>query len=816
MSAHKSEKKNIFYRFATFVVDKRSLLFLIYILAGIFSVFSFSWVDVNEDNTSYLAEDTETRIGIEIMAEEFFASGTGRVMVDNVTKTQASQIASEIGEIEGIAMVTYTGDESSYKGAAALFDITFAGETDDEISLQAMDELKAYLEDYDAYIDSDVGYDMNQVLASEMLVIMAVASVIVLAVLLLTSQAYAEVLVLLITFLAAALINMGTNFIYGEISFVSNSVTVVLQLALAIDYAIIMCHRFSEERLSHGTREACILALSKAIPEIASSSLTTISGMAALMFMQFSLGADMGKVLIKSIIISLLSVFTLMPGLLMLFSKALIKTKHRSFIPRIDFWGRLMVKLRYVVPPIFLVVVIAAFVLSNNCPYAFGYSNLATTKMSETQIAEEKIKDTFGTQNIMAIIVPCGDYESEAAFLRELEACEEVNYTMGLANIEAMDGYTLTSALTTRQFSELTDMDIEVVQLLYTAYAVSHEDTGEIFNDINSYPIPIIDMFLYLTAEMESGFITLEGDMAKMLDEMGGQLKEALAQLQSDKHSRMVVSLDLPMEGEEVYSFMDTMHDIGEKYYGEGNVIIVGEATSARDLADSFARDNLMISILTAFFVMVILLFTFKSAGLPVLLILVIQGSIWINFSFPTLQKQNIFFMGYLIVSAIQMGANIDYAIVLSSRYLELKKVMSYKDAMVEAMNLAFPTVMTSGVILSSAGMLISFISTEPSIYTMGLCIGRGTMISMVLVLGVLPEILVLGDAIIEKTSFKVTLPELRHEMRGEISVNGRVRGMVHGYVDATIHGSIRGEVNAIVETDAVTLVNAVGEEESR
>ena len=813
MAAHKSENKNILVRIATFVVDKRSLFFLIYILAIIFSVFSLGWVTVNEDSTDYLPDNTETRLGIEIMAEEFFASGTGRIMVENVTAEQAQKIADDLAKIDGVAMVTFNNDESGYKGASALFDVTFAGETADEISLAAMNDIKEYLEGYDAYIDSDVGYDMNQMLLEEMSVIMVVAGILTLAVLLLTSQAYAEVLVLLMTFVAAAAINMGTNFIFKEISFVSNSVTVVLQLALAIDYAIIMCHRFTEERAIHDNRMACILALSKAIPEIASSSLTTISGMAALMFMQFGLGMDMGRVLIKSIIISLLSVFTLMPGLLMLFAGALQRTRHRNFIPRIDFWGKLTVKLRYVVPPIFLVVVISAFILSSNCPYAFGYSTLATTKMSETQLAEEKIKETFGTQNIMAIVVPSGDYESEAAFLKELEECEEVNYAMGLASIEAMDGYTLTSALTTREFSELTDMDIEIVQLLYTAYAVSNEDMGELFNDINSYPIPLIDMFLYLVEELEGGFITLDEEMASMLDELGGQLQEALNQLQSDKHSRMVVSLDLPMEGEEVYSFLDVIHSIGEKYYGEGNVIIVGEATSARDLADSFTRDNLLISVLTAVFVMIILLFTFKSAGLPVLLIVVIQGSIWINFSFPTLQQQNIFFMGYLIVSAIQMGANIDYAIVLSSRYLDLKKTMPYKQAMVEAMNLAFPTVMTSGVILSAAGLLISFISTEPSIYTMGLCIGRGTIISMILVLGVLPEILVFGDAIIEKTSFRVPLPELRQEIKGSMNVRGRVRGYVSGYVDANIHGTIRGEVRAMVETDSVKVLEEKAEE---
>ncbi|MBR5491283.1 MAG: MMPL family transporter, partial [Oscillospiraceae bacterium] len=167
----------------------------------------------------------------------------------------------------------------------------------------------------------------------------------------------------------------------------------------------------------------------------------------------------------------------------------------------------------------------------------------------------------------------------------------------------------------------------------------------------------------------------------------------------------------------------------------------------------------------------------------------------------------------YLIVSAIQMGANIDYAIVLSSRYLDLKKTMPYKQAMIEAMNLAFPTVMTSGVILSAAGLLISFISTEPSIYTMGLCIGRGTIISMILVLGVLPEILVFGDAIIEKTSFRVPLPELRQEIKGSMNVRGRVRGYVSGYVDANIHGTIRGEVRAMVETDSVKVLEEKNEE---
>ena len=184
-------------------------------------------------------------------------------------------------------------------------------------------------------------------LQSEMLVIVIIAAVIIVVVLTLTSRSYAEVPVLIMTFGAAALLNMGTNFLCGTISFISNSVTVILQLALAIDYAIILCHRFSDEHETLPTREACIAALSKAIPEISSSSLTTISGLAALAFMHFGIGRDLATVLIKAILFSMLCVFTLMPGLLVLFSKLIDKTRHKNLIPKITAVGKFDIKTRF-------------------------------------------------------------------------------------------------------------------------------------------------------------------------------------------------------------------------------------------------------------------------------------------------------------------------------------------------------------------------------------------------------------------------------------------------------------------------------------
>ena len=210
-----------------------------------------------------------------------------------------------------------------------------------------------------------------------------------------------------------------------------------------------------------------------------------------------------------------------------------------------------------------------------------------------------------------------------------------------------------------------------------------------------------------------------------------------------------------------------------------------------------------MISILSAFFVIVVLLFTFQSAGLPVLLIIVIQGSIWINFSFPTLTGEPLYFLGYLIVNAIMMGANIDYAIVISSHYQELKAHMPHKEAIIHALNAAFPTVFTSGTIMASTGLLIGNLSAQPVVSTMGSCLGRGTIISIFLVLFVLPAFLVLGDSIIERTSFKLKGIETKTKTAtGTVRVQGHVRGYINGVVDADIHGIIHGQLNASVSTD--------------
>ena len=795
-------KGNGMEKLATFIVDKRNLFFLLYIFALIFCAIATSWVKVEDDITTYLPDTTETRQGLTVMNDNFVTYGTANVMVSNITYDTALEIQEQLEDIDGVTTVDFDDTDEHYTNASALFSVSFDGEVGDAHAEQALQEIRDKLEGtYDTSIYSEVGYDSSADLQSEMVVIVIIAAIIIVLVLTLTSRSYAEVPVLIMTFGAAALLNMGTNFLCGTISFISNSVTVILQLALAIDYAIILCHRFSDEHETMPTREACIAALSKAIPEISSSSLTTISGLAALAFMHFGIGRDLATVLIKAILFSLLSVFTLMPGLLVLFSKLIDKTRHKNLVPKITAVGKFDVKTRFVIPPIFGVIIVAAAVFANLCPYCYTYTDLVTAKQSERQIAYQKIKNTFGSSNMVAVIVPSGDYESEGKILDELDGCAEVKSTMGLANIEAMDGYMLTDALTPRQLAEMADLDYEVAKALYGAYAVDHDEYGEIINGLDDYKVPIYDMFKFLEQEMHDGNITLSGDVQDTLDDLFDQLDEAQKQLQSEDYSRLVVYLNLPEETDETFAFVDKMHDIIGKYYTD-DYYVVGNTTSAMDLSSSFGEDNLLISVLSALFVILVLLFTFKSAGLPVLLIIVIQGSIWINFSFPYLQGESLYFLGYLIVNSIQMGANIDYAIVISSHYTDLKKVMRPKEAIVAALNESFPTIFTSGSILASAGILISVLTTNPVIAAIGTCLGRGTIISMLLVLLVLPQILILGDTIIERTSFEMKgVAGMTRTASGTMHINGRVRGYINGVVDADINGVLHGQFSANVAT---------------
>lgn len=752
----KRNKGNLMHRLCEIIVDKRNIIFVIILICAIFSVVAMGWVEVESDLSAFLPDESDSKQAVNVMNEEFTLYGTAQIMVANLTPEEAMEIKERLAAVKDVQMVDYAEDEAHYKNASACYTLTFKHIQSSAECTAALDSVKAELDGFDYYVSSDIGNPLEAVLNDEIVVIMIVAAISILSMLFLTSKSFMEVPVILVTFLAAMLFSMGTNFIFGKVSFVSNSVTSVLQLALSLDYAVIMINRFREERERLPLREAVIEALNHSLPEVFGSSLTTVGGLVAMMFMQFKLGPDMGKCLIKAILFAMLSVFVFMPGLLMVFGNLIIKTEHKSLVPKVSFIGKFAYASRKIVAPLFVVLIIAAMFISSACPFSYGYTSQNTTKMNDQTLAKKMISDNFGYTNMVALVVPTGDYEKEAKLLSELEEYDEVAYTMGLANTEAMDGYCLADGLTPRQFAELVDLDYEMSALLYTMYITENEGISGIITDVSTYKIPLIDLFMFVTEAVDPSTLNLDGDQAAMLSEAKDMMGNAKAMMVGENYSRMVVYLNLPEDSDETFSFIDKMEEIARSYYPDGEVYMAGNSTTAKDFKESFEVDNIVVTFISIITVLTVLLMSFKSLAMPVILILVIQGAIWINFSIPSIMNTPLFFLGYIIISAMQMGANIDYAIVIATRYKEMRKRFDKREAIIDTMNFAFPTVITSGLIMALTGLCIGYLSSEATISSLGINLGRGTIVSIILVLFVLPQLLLVGDGLIQKTTFSL------------------------------------------------------------
>ncbi len=747
------------HKLAKFIIDSRKIILVLFIALACLSVYTSQLTTVENDLYHFLPTDTETRRGLNAMDGEFTTYATADLMIEHISYDDALGLSQDIAELDGVRSASFDDTEEHYKSGTALITVNFAGTVNDDVSKTALEAVNALVgQRYDSEnvkLYTEVGTNFSSQLLGEMLIIGALSVVTVIILLLLTSRSYAEVPVLLITFAMAAAIQQGSNFLFKEISYVANSVTLILQLALAIDYAIILCNRFAEERQHFEAYDAAIEALSKAIPEISSSSLTTIGGLVAMTFMQFGLGGDLGKVLIKSILISMLTVFLLMPGLLLMFSRRIEKTKHRSFMPNINAIGRFAWRSHKIVPPVFIIIAAAAFFFSSMCPFSYNYSDDYPLRLNESQKAHQDIINTFGNNNMMALVVPAGDYETQAEMLDEISQLDNVTSVLGIASVKVAGDYRLGDKLSIAEFSELAGLDDTTASALFVFYAARHADYDQVESNMREYKVPLIDLFLFLHDIAEEGSIELSQDKLDMIESLYAQLADAKAQLQGEHYSRMLVYSGTPVQSNESYALISEIHGIAEEYYGD-DVYVTGDATAARDLKDSFSTDNIMVSALSALFVVIVIMFVFRSAGLSLLLIAVIQGSIWLNFSISYFTQSPVFFVGYLIVSAIQMGANIDYAIVVSNRYLDLRNQnVSRRKSIRLALNGALSTLITSGSILVIAGLLIGFISTESIISVIGLVLGRGTIISLLLVLFVLPQMLVWGDRFIMRTTLR-------------------------------------------------------------
>ena len=800
----KSETSGTLYRFSSFVVRARWAFIALFLVAMILCAVFIPMIEVKYDLSSYMPEDSKTNIALSLLKEQFDDKGMAYVMVKGVSEEQATELAGTIGSIDGVNMATFIpGSPTSYneESQSALFTVILDDYDSTEGAFAAVENIIDTLDEggYENYLTGQSAYSYFTRLETEdsMLKIGIVIVVAILLILLFTSRTYFELVPMLAVFGVSVLLNMGTNAIFPGISYISNLITIVLQLALSLDYSIILLHRFMEERQVYAdVKQALSVALSKGIVEILSSSLTTIAGLLALALMSLPIGVEIGLALAKGIVASLISVIFLMPALLSFSDKPLKKSEHKNFVPSVVKSSRAIVKARKVIVPLFLVIVVLAGVGQGFNTYSFNYNSGSMIVSGQDAIKEAG----FGTLNTLVVVVPReGGVEKEKQLIEaivedggEFDKDGIVNDTNinAIAYTEMM-GIGFGDCLTKAQIQE------SIAPLLGQAdlsgMGIKAEDIdamiGVLFDDYceqngitpaEDTSVMVADLLDYMTDDIGDSVVSLMGsklfaalkevgvkidfgapgllDKAETFYDMLAQVRFGIDNLRSADYSRITFTLDAGVEDEASFALIDRLYAGLGEYYEE--FYITGESVACYDMADYFEVDNMVVCLCTLGFILVILLFTFRNFSLPIILALAIQGGIWINFAIPFLAGNSVTFIGYLIITAIQMGATIDYAIVLTNRYRTTKHL--YPDrytAMAESENAVFSTIITSGSILTITGFALG-IAASGVVAQLGILLGIGTLASILIVLLILPSLLLVTEKLVEKTDF----PRLRRK----------------------------------------------------
>ena len=739
-------KKNFLVKLGDFIVNFRYLFLGLFVVLAVICTININNVKVNYDITSYLPDDTETKVGIDLM-KEFGELNQMQVLLTDISYDDAQEKADKIKNIDNVENVSFNNTKDYYKNNNALI-VVELGNVSDNTKDKVLSKIDNIVDDSEYYIyvensDDAVG-GMNTILI--------IVVIIIVAVLLFTSKSYFNVILAFIVFGISILLNMGSNFLLGEISYITKSIAIVLQLGLSLDYLIIFLNHYMKEVKDD---DNLILAVkktvTKSVKEIFASSLTTIAGLIAIVFMQLKIGGDIGIVMSKGIVCSMLTVILLLPCLLIIFNKPIMKLEHKSFVPNTKKLSQIILKSRKVLLSLFIIIVLLSIYLMGKYSYVYNVYSVKSITKSDTQIALDKIESNFGKHNRLVILVENKDkdYNKELELFNELSKNQNILSMTSIGSQEIGSNIYLGSKLDYNTLSQILNMTPELSLNLYKYYASENNELDKLIN-INDYKITVIDLIYFLKDNKDN--LPLEDDMKLTIDNYYNTINNSIALLESDNYSRFILELKTDVEGEETFELLDDIKDVTNKYYDSST--LVGESVSARDLSDTFSHDNLIITLITIVFIALILLFSFKSLGMTLLLILTIEGSILINFGITTLMGDNIFFMSYIVVSAIQMGATIDYAIVMSNRYLTLRNKMNKKEAMIGALTDSTPAIITSGLILTASGFLIGFISDSGVISSIGMALGCGTLISMICTIFILPAILHVCDKFIKITTF--------------------------------------------------------------
>ncbi len=674
----------------TYFVTKyrKSVVIIFSVLAVLSLVFSLL-VSVNYNLVDYLPKGAQSTNAIRIMEEEFGGKmPNARVMIKNVSVPEALEYKEKLATVSGVISVTWLDDmvgadtlgatpvefldpdllRNYYKDRSALYMIVI--ENGKEESTVA--SIREIIGDENALAGHGVDTAASQEMSTtEVRNAMIILVPVIIIILILATDSWIEPLLYLITIGIAVVINMGTNAFVPQISFITQTISPVLQLAVSLDYAIFLLHSFREQSATHEPVEAMRLAIKSALLSVSASAATTVIGFLALTTMRFGIGSDLGLNLVKGILLSFISVMIFLPAFTLICHKLIDRFRHRRLLPDFQRAGLLLLKLRVPFLILAVTIVIPCFLAQSNSGFLYGLGSI--TKASRAGEDALQIKERFGNENTLALLIPKGDPGREAVL------CE------ALAKLPRITGV--------------------------TAYVTA------------------------VGAELPSEYVP----------------KEIAQQFYSDQYARVVLTADMAEEGTETFQTVEEIMNTAGQYYD--SYYLAGQSATVYDMKDVITIDTNIVNLVAIAGIFLVLFLSFRSLTIPLFLVFTIETAIWINLSFAYFNDQPLNFIGYLVISTVQLGATVDYAILLTNRYLQNRKELAKKEAMLATLAGNLEALIISAAILATAGFILAATSSNPIISELGILLGRGTTLSFLMVVGVLPALLLIFDQVIQKTT---------------------------------------------------------------
>lgn len=680
-------------KFGRGVVKLRVPILIVSVLLLIPSIFGFLSTRINYDILSYLPSDIETMKGQDIMLDEFGKGGFSLVMLDGMDDKDVEKVKEKIEKVDHVCDVLWydtLADVSLPKEVlpddiydffntdnSTMMAVFFDEATSADGSLEAVKEIRSIAGEQ-CFVSgmSSVVEDIKDLTMQEAPMYVVIAVILTSIILALTMDSFLIPLFFMLSVGMAIVYNMGTNFIQGEISFITEALAAVLQLAVTIDYSIFLWHSYKEEKEKHpgDNKEAMAVAIGKTITSVVSSSITTVAGFLALCFMSYELGMDMGIVMAKGVVIGVICCITVLPSMILVFDKALEKTMHKDLVPSLEKPSKFIIKHHAAFIVLFIVVLIPAVYGQINTNV---YYNLTDTlpKDLNSVIANTKLDEEYNMATTHMLLVDADMKPKEVnSMLDEMGKVDGVSFSMSLDTL--------------------------------IGPSIPREIVPESVTKI----------------------------------------------LKSDKWQLMLIGSEYKVASDEENAQIDELSKILKSYDKDG--MLIGEAAATKDLIDITDHDFKVVNIVSIAAIFIIILIALRSVSLPIILVVVIEFAITVNMGVPCFTNTTIPFIASVVIGTIQLGATVDYAILMTTRYKTERNAGKDKhEAVTIALSTSMKSIMVSALGFFASTFGVGVYSSVDMISQLCTLMSRGAIISMITVICILPSMLMLFDKVIINTT---------------------------------------------------------------